>query len=271
MEQKVQVLVDNVADSARAVLDLIIGGDQTLAATPEREKVASEKMATATPGDNTKAEREDRATISPAKDAGRALSKDVGQLRRLVQAAITALRNAEIEDLQRTRGIPVVVAAQGGEGDDITARPIGKSSRPQDSSGGRKTTQVDRDASATDEDAAQLDHPQDSETFVRDAPAEGTRDSSDNLLGAAAPAKLTAEGTSYAAKQDGCSNQIPAAGRYEDSSEGKGRSDPWRASSRNHASSAGDMLAFGVVDQGSSASGDFEGCDYHRETVVDVG
>ncbi|CAM9130329.1 unnamed protein product, partial [Hapterophycus canaliculatus] len=37
--------------------------------------------------------------------ANRALAKDVSQLRRLVQAAITALRNAEIEDEQRANAL----------------------------------------------------------------------------------------------------------------------------------------------------------------------
>lgn len=80
MEQKVQVLVDNVADSARAVLQ-------------------------STAVHNTTSEAATRAPDSniQTSDASRALSKDVGQLRRLVHASIAALRNAEIQDLQRVR------------------------------------------------------------------------------------------------------------------------------------------------------------------------
>lgn len=87
MEQKVQVLVDNVADSARAVLQTSTKDGQSLAA------------------------RGLSGTDIQTSDAGRALSKDVGQLRRLVQAAITALRNAEKEDQQRENVVGKSAAA----------------------------------------------------------------------------------------------------------------------------------------------------------------
>lgn len=82
MEQKIQVLVDNVADSARAVLQSTAANRKT----------------------STEAATEAAGTSIQTSDIGRALSTDVGQLRRLVQASIAALRNAEIQDMQRMRG-----------------------------------------------------------------------------------------------------------------------------------------------------------------------
>lgn len=90
MEQKVQVLVDNVADSARAVLESVAG--------PRAASTAFSDL-------------EDNGDSLRASDAGRALNKDIGQLRRLVQAAISALRNAEIEDEQRVKVIAAGVAS----------------------------------------------------------------------------------------------------------------------------------------------------------------
>lgn len=110
MEQKVQVLVDNVADSACAVLDLVAvsekgsgsGGGGGGGINGHRQGVPS---STST-GEETPSAGAGSSSTPAARDAaGRALSKDVGQLRRLVQAAITALRNAEIEDQQRTKDV----------------------------------------------------------------------------------------------------------------------------------------------------------------------
>lgn len=123
MEQKVQVLVDNVADSAFAVLNFVSGdGDTDLngsgkyhlpdihnrtasaaegaAATAARAGVGTREGVEEGVGQGMGGEV--AGSSSPAaRDAGRALSKDLGQLRRLVQAAITALRNADIEDHER--------------------------------------------------------------------------------------------------------------------------------------------------------------------------
>lgn len=107
-----QVLVDNVADSASAVLNFVSGG----AGDPDRgdfddigssyardhaESTSEGAAETAWSTKETGGEAPGSGTTPAARDAGRALSKDLGQLRRLVQAAITALRNAEIEDQQR--------------------------------------------------------------------------------------------------------------------------------------------------------------------------
>lgn len=122
MEQKVQVLVDNVADSACAVLNLVAvpenDGGKGGGTNGHRPAVPS---STST-GETTPPAGAGPSSSPAARDAaGRALSKDVGQLRRLVQAAITALRNAEIEDDLRTKGtvttaaVTAVVAAPAGE------------------------------------------------------------------------------------------------------------------------------------------------------------
>lgn len=116
MEQKVQVLVDNVADSASAVLNFVSGGagdtDRgdfdvigSSCARDHTESTSEGAAETAWSSKETGGEAPGSGTTPAARDAGRALSKDLGQLRRLVQAAITALRNAEIEDQQRTEGV----------------------------------------------------------------------------------------------------------------------------------------------------------------------
>ena len=108
MEQKVQVLVDNVADSACAVLNLVAVSDGDSGNDGHRQVVpSSTSTGEATPSAGV------RSSPTPAaRDAaGRALSKDVGQLRRLVQAAITALRNAEIEDRQRSKDTATTASA----------------------------------------------------------------------------------------------------------------------------------------------------------------
>ena len=108
MEQKVQVLVDNVADSACAVLNLVAVSDGDSGNDGHRQVVpSSTPTGEATPSAGV------RSSPTPAaRDAaGRALSKDVGQLRRLVQAAITALRNAEIEDRQRSKDTATTASA----------------------------------------------------------------------------------------------------------------------------------------------------------------
>lgn len=119
MEQKVQVLVDNVADSACAVLDLVAasqrgtdqrrGGDDYAGSTDHAQVVLPSSSLAPAGGTGSAGEGEvpragTESSSSPAarEAAGRALSKDVGQLRRLVQAAITALRNADAEDQQRS-------------------------------------------------------------------------------------------------------------------------------------------------------------------------
>ncbi|CAB1096787.1 unnamed protein product [Ectocarpus sp. CCAP 1310/34] len=118
MEQKVKVLVDNVADSACAVLDLVAAsqsgadnhraGDGYSGSTDHAQVVLPSPSLAPAGGTESAAEGEvsragTESSSSPAarEAAGRALSKDVGQLRRLVQAAITALRNADAEDQQR--------------------------------------------------------------------------------------------------------------------------------------------------------------------------
>ncbi|CBJ30888.1 kinesin-like protein [Ectocarpus siliculosus] len=118
MEQKVQVLVDNVADSACAVLDLVAasqsgidnrrGGDGHTGSTDHAQVVLPSPSSAPAGGTGSTGEGEvsragTESSSSPAarEAAGRALSKDVGQLRRLVQAAITALRNADAEDQQQ--------------------------------------------------------------------------------------------------------------------------------------------------------------------------
>jgi len=123
MEQKVQVLVDNVADSACAVLNFVIASenehDKTINSVGSRRRSTGNAQGlpspTSTGGVTSAAGGSGAGPVSSptsaARDAaGRALSKDVGQLRRLVQAAITALRNAEIEDQQRTTGVATVAA-----------------------------------------------------------------------------------------------------------------------------------------------------------------
>ncbi|CAN0053372.1 unnamed protein product [Ectocarpus fasciculatus] len=119
MEQKVQVLVDNVADSACAVLDLVAasqsgtdnhrGGDGYTGSTDHAQAVlpgpsSAPAGGTGSVGEGGVSRAGTESSSSPAsrEAAGRALSKDVGQLRRLVQAAITALRNADAEDQQRS-------------------------------------------------------------------------------------------------------------------------------------------------------------------------
>lgn len=118
MEQKVQVLVDNVADSACGVLDLIAAsqsgtdnhrGDDSYTGSTDHAQVVLPSPSSAPAGGTGSAGEGEvsrsgtESSSSPAarEAAGRALSKDVGQLRRLVQAAITALRNADAEDQQR--------------------------------------------------------------------------------------------------------------------------------------------------------------------------
>lgn len=108
MEQKVQVLVENVTESARMVLNLIPvdkqGTSAAASAVYNGERgvsgiEATETAAIAEDGDNS------NATNRAARDASSALNKDLGQLRRLVQAAIGALRIAEKEDNERTQEI----------------------------------------------------------------------------------------------------------------------------------------------------------------------
>lgn len=113
MEQKVQVLVDNVTDSARTVLNLIpVDKQGTAPAAAASEVFNGEKgvggvKATGTAAKAATAGDDDdnSATTRAARDASSALKKDLGQLRRLVQAAIGALRIAEKEDDERTREI----------------------------------------------------------------------------------------------------------------------------------------------------------------------
>lgn len=123
MEQKVRVLVDNVSDSARAVLDLVTAAEAVDGDVPRFSTLASPSGAEAAarvgpdPGSvvdgmgkenekykNSAVNGEPRRSPTARDIASKALTKDLGQLRRLVQAAITALRNAEIEDQQRTAG-----------------------------------------------------------------------------------------------------------------------------------------------------------------------
>lgn len=119
MEQKVQVLVDNVADSARAVLNFVAAenanhGDDNASRSHSgatRETVANPGVASSEGGTGADNNKGGLDHDTPASDASKALSKDVGQLRRLVQAAIAALRNAEIEDHQRTKEARTVAAA----------------------------------------------------------------------------------------------------------------------------------------------------------------
>ncbi|CAM9834586.1 unnamed protein product [Ectocarpus sp. 12 AP-2014] len=118
MEQKVQVLVDNVADSACAVLDLVAasqsgadnhrGGDgctgsivHAQVVLPSPSSAPAGGTGSAGEGEVSRAGTESSSSPAAREAAGRALNKDVGQLRRLVQAAITALRNADAEDQQR--------------------------------------------------------------------------------------------------------------------------------------------------------------------------
>ncbi|CAM9344663.1 unnamed protein product [Ectocarpus sp. 4 AP-2014] len=133
MEQKVQVLVDNVADSACAVLDLVAasqsgtdnhhGGDGCPGSTDHAQVVLPSPSSgpaggTGSAGEGEASRAGTESSLSPAarEAAGRALSKDVGQLRRLVQAAITALRNADAEDQQR--GIPAATSSPHNEEHD---------------------------------------------------------------------------------------------------------------------------------------------------------
>lgn len=123
MEQKVQVLVDNVADSACAVLNLVAVSESDSGnggGADDHRQVVSSSTST---GEATPSAGAGSSSTPAARDvAGRALSKDVGQLRRLVQAAITALRNAEIEDQQRTKGaVTTASAAAAGPAGEATA------------------------------------------------------------------------------------------------------------------------------------------------------
>lgn len=117
MEQKVQVLVDNVADSACEVLNLVAASET--AGTDDHLQAPPSSTST---GEATPSAGAGSSSTPAARDAaGRALSKDVGQLRRLVQAAITALRNAEIEDQQRTKDAVTTETAAAAPAGEATA------------------------------------------------------------------------------------------------------------------------------------------------------
>ena len=105
-----QILVDNVSDSALAVLNVITADkEQGETAAYRRERGVGGARAIESPASGAAlaaaGDAVSRATTLDVRDAGRALSKDIGQLRRLVQAAITALQIAEKEDEERTNGV----------------------------------------------------------------------------------------------------------------------------------------------------------------------
>lgn len=153
MEQKVQVLVDNVADSARAVLDFVADDDnnnniqgvhrsevaETATATAATEALGGTMPLPAGGAVGATAALDTNTNTPAATEAGRALSKDVGQLRRLVQAAITALRNAEVEDERRTRDAEALAAqarvAAGETGGDFVRQSLSER-RPGGGGGG---------------------------------------------------------------------------------------------------------------------------------------
>lgn len=116
-----QVLVDNVADSASAVLTFASasdsdshgskGGRRCDSVGHVRASITSASSPPSTSASETLEERTGSPCPAERDAASKTLTKDVSQLRRLVQAAITALRNAEIEDQQRTDAFAAATAA----------------------------------------------------------------------------------------------------------------------------------------------------------------
>lgn len=145
MEQKVQVLVDNVADSASAVLNFASASDAHSHNSKDGRRRDSRGNSPVSEASGAGA-----GASCPSADedaASRALTKDVSQLRRLVQAAITALRNAEIEDQQRTNVFATAAAATAappappaaeGQPGSVTPSPIGSTRPPSRQKLGRQ-------------------------------------------------------------------------------------------------------------------------------------
>lgn len=135
MEQKVQVLVDNLTESASAVLQAVAAQDELMPSNEENDDgnrgLATRLSAESSPADPhalPKPKAADKKSTSSAAASQRALTKDVSQLRRLVQATISALRTAEAEDEARsTRGSSpppigrgaVQVQGDGGDGKEL--------------------------------------------------------------------------------------------------------------------------------------------------------